>query len=48
MDCAKNCKNNPRLRHPNLLLKGYKIPFSGMELPFVLMVGTMLHNVDVM
>jgi hypothetical protein len=46
MDCAKNCKNNPRLKHPNLLLKGYKIPLSSMEPPFVLMVGTMLQNVD--
>jgi hypothetical protein len=46
MDCAKIYKSNPKLMHPNLLLKGYKIPFTSMERPFVLIVGTMLQNVD--
>jgi hypothetical protein len=43
---CKNDKSKPMLMHPNLLLKGYKIPFTSMEPPLVLMVGTMLQNVD--
>jgi hypothetical protein len=46
MDCAKNCKSNPKLMCPNLLLRRYKIPFTSMEPPFVLMVGKFLQNVD--
>ncbi len=46
MDLYMNLLNKSKVNVSNLLLKEHEIPFTSMEPPFVLMVGTMLQNIQ--
>jgi hypothetical protein len=43
---CKNLLSNPRLMCSNLLLRGCEILIKSMEPPFILMVGTMLYDIQ--